>query len=201
MTILTWQHCFIAISTSYHSSKSTTTHDYIGTWHDYSDLCGRQVTKSPGCGGRHVAKLVESTSLLYRWVRSRQVSSINEWGGDLSTWPSRHVSSSLIYKGGRLTGLFCKRALQKRLYSAKETCNFKEPTNRSHPTHLTHLSCRPSRQVDLYSDLSIQTCHRHLTVLDLTWRLHQLHINILNRLLHIAMGTDFWIDWTSRTSL
>jgi len=29
--------------------------------------------------------------------------------------------------------LFCKRALEKRLYSAKETYNFKEPTNRSHP--------------------------------------------------------------------
>jgi len=33
----------------------------------------------------------------------------------------------------RITGLFCKRALQKRLYSAKETDNFKEPTNCSHP--------------------------------------------------------------------
>jgi len=30
-------------------------------------------------------------------------------------------------------GLFCKRALQKRRYSAKETYNLKEPTNRSHP--------------------------------------------------------------------
>ena len=29
--------------------------------------------------------------------------------------------------------LFCKRALQKRLYSAKETYDFKEPTYRSHP--------------------------------------------------------------------
>jgi len=29
-------------------------------------------------------------------------------------------------------GLFCKRALSKRLYSAKETYNFKEPTYRSH---------------------------------------------------------------------
>jgi len=27
---------------------------------------------------------------------------------------------------------FCKRAQEKRLYSAKETCNFVEPTNRSH---------------------------------------------------------------------
>ena len=33
----------------------------------------------------------------------------------------------------KIIGLFCKRALQKRLYSAKETYNFKEPTNRSHP--------------------------------------------------------------------
>jgi len=32
----------------------------------------------------------------------------------------------------KITGLFCKSALQKRLYSAKETYNFKEPTNRSH---------------------------------------------------------------------
>jgi len=33
----------------------------------------------------------------------------------------------------KIVGLFCKRALSKRLYSAKETYNLKEPTNRSHP--------------------------------------------------------------------
>ena len=33
----------------------------------------------------------------------------------------------------KMTGLFCKRTLKKRLYSVKETYNFKEPTNRSHP--------------------------------------------------------------------
>ena len=33
----------------------------------------------------------------------------------------------------KIIGLFCKRALQKRQYSAKETYNLKEPTNRSHP--------------------------------------------------------------------
>ena len=33
-------------------------------------------------------------------------------------------------------GLFYKRALYKRLYSAKETFNFKEPTNRSHPIYV-----------------------------------------------------------------
>jgi len=31
----------------------------------------------------------------------------------------------------QIIGLFCKRALLKRLYSAKETCNVKDPTNRS----------------------------------------------------------------------
>jgi len=33
----------------------------------------------------------------------------------------------------KIIGLFCKRALLKRRYSAIETYNFKEPTNRSHP--------------------------------------------------------------------
>jgi len=33
-------------------------------------------------------------------------------------------------------GLFCKRDLYKRRYSAKETYAFKEPTNRSHPISL-----------------------------------------------------------------
>jgi len=32
-----------------------------------------------------------------------------------------------------ILGLFCKKALEKRPYSANETYNFKEPTNRSHP--------------------------------------------------------------------
>jgi len=33
----------------------------------------------------------------------------------------------------KIIGLFCKKALQNRLYSAKETYDFKEPTNGSHP--------------------------------------------------------------------
>ena len=33
----------------------------------------------------------------------------------------------------QIIGLFCKRALYKRRYSTKETYNFEEPTNRSHP--------------------------------------------------------------------
>jgi len=37
----------------------------------------------------------------------------------------------------KMNGLFCKRALQKRRYSAKETYHLKEPTNRSHPISLS----------------------------------------------------------------
>jgi len=33
----------------------------------------------------------------------------------------------------KMIGLFCKRAQEKRRYSAKETYDCKEPTNRSHP--------------------------------------------------------------------
>ena len=45
------------------------------------------------------------------------------------TLPERSSMRRLL----QIIGLFCKRALYKRLYSAKETCIFKEPTNRSHP--------------------------------------------------------------------
>ena len=38
-----------------------------------------------------------------------------------------------------IIGFFCKRALQKRRYSAKETYHFKEPTNRSHPIPVIYL--------------------------------------------------------------
>ena len=33
----------------------------------------------------------------------------------------------------KIIGLFCKRALQKRRYTAEETYNFIDPTDHSHP--------------------------------------------------------------------
>ena len=39
----------------------------------------------------------------------------------------------------KIKGLFCKRALLKRSYSAYETYNLKEPTNRSHP--ISDMTC------------------------------------------------------------
>ena len=40
----------------------------------------------------------------------------------------------------KIVGLFWKRDLQKRLYSAKETYNLKEPTNHSHQQHRVWMS-------------------------------------------------------------
>jgi len=40
---------------------------------------------------------------------------------------------ALVSTIDKIIGLLCKRALQKRRYSAKETCNFIDPTDRSHP--------------------------------------------------------------------
>ena len=37
----------------------------------------------------------------------------------------------------QIISLFCKRALQKRRYSAKETCNFVDATDRSHAICVT----------------------------------------------------------------
>jgi len=45
-------------------------------------------------------------------------------------WPYGVASIKRLLE---IIGLVCKRALLKRLHSAKDTYNFKKPTNRSHP--------------------------------------------------------------------
>jgi len=51
---------------------------------------------------------------------------VNFWGGVATI-------SRLL----QITSLFCKRALLKRVHPAKETYDFKEPTNRSHPIYVS----------------------------------------------------------------
>jgi len=60
----------------------------------------------------------------------------------------------------KIIGLFCKRALLKRLYSAKETQDFKEPTNRSHPIRVPHVcvsSCASASCVCFYMCVCLPT--------------------------------------------
>jgi len=73
----------------------------------------------------------------------------------------------------KIIGLFFKRALWKRRYSAKETYNFKEPTNRSHPiAHDSFIGAKLSKRTR-------HTPSKH-TVCD-PWLLHKrfvFHSNI-----------------------
>jgi len=54
------------------------------------------------------------------------------YGGTIS-WAYGVATMSRLLK---TVGLFCKKALYKRRYSAKEAYDFKEPTHRSHPISL-----------------------------------------------------------------
>ena len=47
-------------------------------------------------------------------------------------WGKNKYGVATISRLLKIISLFCKRALQKKLYSAKETYHFKEPTNGSH---------------------------------------------------------------------
>ena len=65
----------------------------------------------------------------------------------------------------KIIGLFCKRALSKRQYSAKETYNFIDPTDRSHP---------------IYKNTEILSCialffRRETRRVHVTTRVHVLH--------------------------
>ena len=54
----------------------------------------------------------------------------------------------------KIIRLFCKRALKKRRYSAKETHDLKEPTNRSHPiSHqsLTYIAMFSTQKLHMYA--------------------------------------------------
>ena len=57
-----------------------------------------------------------------------------------------------IYK---IRGLFCKRALQKRRYSAKETCDFIDPTDLSHPITTSTLTPKSTEGRRVYRSIHL----------------------------------------------
>ena len=58
---------------------------------------------------------------------------MESWCLDTIFSTNRRYGVATISRLQKIIRLFCKRALSKRRYSAKETYNFKEPTNRRHP--------------------------------------------------------------------
>jgi len=69
----------------------------------------------------------------------------------------------------KIIGHFCKRAPYNRLYSAKETCNFMEPTNHSHPvgfwaskSQYTHARTHARTYTHVHTHIRARTCtHTH----------------------------------------
>jgi len=55
--------------------------------------------------------------------------------------PVKDYGVATISRLLKMIGLFCKRALWKRQYSANETYHFKEPTKRSHPIVIPSQYC------------------------------------------------------------
>jgi len=70
------------------------------------------------------------TWLVHMW----DMTHLHEWHESvMSVIRLIHMCVATISRLLKMTGVFCKKALEKRPYSAKETYHFKELTNRSHP--------------------------------------------------------------------
>ena len=76
-----------------------------------------------------------------------------------STWYGVATISRLL----QIIGLFCKRDLQKRLYSAKETYNLKDPTTRSHPIQFFVVSGASRNLYKLYIYVYVYVSYRVAT--------------------------------------
>jgi len=146
-----------------HMNESCHTHEWVmpHTWMSHvTDTCKWRAGPVPpvGASQKHTqprraaaAHRRRHRSLAYAYTSLLQVSFVFTyvsfecmaiptgccWSSSLA-----HISISFIYGVDtcsrllKIIGLFCKRALWKRRYSAKGTYNFKEPTNRSHPIAL-----------------------------------------------------------------
>jgi len=80
----------------------------------------------------------------------------NIWRGHVIHMKASSYGVPTISRHHKNIGLFCKTSLQKRLYSAKETYDVKEPTNRSYPVH----KCM-SKWLVQKSPTKIQLLHTH----------------------------------------
>jgi len=78
---------------------------------------------------------------------------------------------------GSIIGLFCKRDLYKRRYSAKETCNLIDPTDRSHPIP---AQCLPPHVLHSRHDSSIQDTTHPLKM----WLIHSKHDSFIEDMTH-----------------
>jgi len=94
-------------------------------------------SESLRCEYKYNSLRCESLWVFEMWVHS-EISKTLGSQSDLHPY-----GVALVSRIDWMIGRFCKRALSKRLYSAKETYHFIDPTDRSHPISLrVHISQR-----------------------------------------------------------
>jgi len=107
---------------------------------------------------------------LYKYIRVHIYTDIRAWlqfflhfkaPATIQIRQETHYGVATISRLHKIIGLFCKRALLKRRYSAKETYDFKEPTNRSHPmsSRLYHTNKIRDILIQLYYILRVNTSY------------------------------------------
>jgi len=116
--------CVTGLIQSCHLTQSYVTW-LIHMWHDsfICDMTNSYVTWTHS----NVTWLIQSCDLTHSYVTWLN----HMWHHEFIRHATYGVAT--ISRLLKIIGLFCKRALSKNLYSAKETYDFQEPTNRSHP--------------------------------------------------------------------
>ena len=158
--------CHISMSLATHGSAHTEDHvtKWMGAMNELTQMVHMNERTQIVMSHINVSCHVWMSHVTYEWVMSHMIESCHiqmvymnertqivmshmnepyhiwmihvtyEWALWMSphTWYRVPTISRLL----KIIGLFCKRALLKRRYSAKKTYDFKEPTNRSHPVRM-----------------------------------------------------------------
>jgi len=128
---------------------------------------------------------------IHGWVTSREIARVYACATRRTcmnkSWVTR--DAWLIHESH--TRLFCKRALLKRRYSAKETYNLIDPTNRSHPT----APCAMVRMSHVAHICMSHVAHIWMSHVACIWMSHVAHIWMSHvaqmRMSHI---TQIWMS-------
>jgi len=91
---------------------------------------------------RHLTHMQESCHTC-EWVTSHMSRSN-------VTYMNEAYGMATVSRIDKIIGLFCKRALQKRRYSEKETYNSIDPTDRGHPIFPSHRQPRLQMIVEIF---------------------------------------------------
>ena len=87
------------------------------------------------------------------------------------SWPKYRYGVALVSSIDKIIGLFCKRALQKSQYSAKETYNLIDSTIRSHPMK--------DRETHQLKEMCLYESHpTYERVMSRIWMSHGTHIRV-----------------------